>query len=380
MLWTMVLTYPLMSAVQLVSAQIGRVTGCGLAKNIGDIFPKPLVLGLIALLFVANTINIGANLAAMGAAAELVVGWGNHIFTVLFALLSLTLQLFIPYQRYAKYLKWLTLVLLAYIAVVFVVKVDWPGAWQGFVAPGLSLSADSFTMVVAILGTTISPYLLFWQSSQEVEEIDRRDEAHPLKRRPDEAPSELSRIRLDTFVGMAVSNIVAIAIMLSAAATLNAQGKTDITSAADAAEALRPVAGNLAFELFSLGIIGTGLLSIPVLAGSAAYAFGEAQGWKCGLENKPWEAVGFYSVIAAATLLGIAIDFSPLDPMKALVWSAVINGFVAVPIMAAMMLVGSRRTQMGQFTVSPLALMLGWTTTAVMAAAALGMTVAFFSS
>jgi NRAMP (natural resistance-associated macrophage protein)-like metal ion transporter len=373
MLWTMVLTYPLMTAVQLVSAQIGRVTGCGLAKNIGDVFPKPLVLGLIGMLFVANTINIGANLAAMGAAAELVLGWGSHVFTVAFALISLTLQLFIPYERYARYLKWLTLVLLAYVAVVFVVKVDWQAAALGLVAPRFPLTSDSLTVVVAIFGTTISPYLMFWQSSQEVEEIEQHADAHPLKQRPAEAPRELQRIRLDTFFGMAVSNVVAIAIMISAAATLHAQGKTDIATAAEAAEALRPIAGDFAFALFSLGIIGTGLLSLPVLAGSAAYAFGEAHGWKCGLENKPWEAVGFYSVIAAATLLGIGIDLSPLDPIKALFWSAVINGFVAVPVMAAMMWVGSRRDQMGRFTVRPLTLALGWVTTAVMAVAALAM-------
>jgi NRAMP (natural resistance-associated macrophage protein)-like metal ion transporter len=263
MLWTMVLTYPLMTAVQLVSAQIGRVTGCGLAKNIGDVFPKPLVLGLIGLLFIANTINIGANLAAMGAAAELVLGWGSHVFTVAFALISLTLQLFIPYERYAQYLKWLTLVLLAYVAVVFVVKVDWQEAALGLVAPRFPLTSDSLTVVVAIFGTTISPYLMFWQSSQEVEEIEQDADAHPLKQRPAEAPRELQRIRLDTFFGMAVSNIVAIAIMISAAATLHAQGKTDIATAAEAAEALRPIAGDFAFALFSLGIIGTGLLPSP---------------------------------------------------------------------------------------------------------------------
>ena len=263
--------------------------------------------------------------------------------------------------------------LLAYVAVVFVVKVDWQAAALGLVAPRFSLTSDSLTVVVAIFGTTISPYLMFWQSSQEVEEIEQHAEAHPLKQRPAEAPRELQRIRVDTFFGMAVSNLVAIAIMISAAATLHAQGKTDIATAAEAAEALRPIAGDFAFVLFSLGIIGTGLLSLPVLAGSAAYAFGEAHGWKCGLENKPWEAIGFYSVITAATLLGIGIDFSPLYPIKALFWSAVINGFVAVPVMAAMMSVGSRRDQMGRYTVRPLTLVLGWLTTAVMAVAALAM-------
>lgn len=265
--------------------------------------------------------------------------------------------------------------LLSYVAVVFLVKVDWTAALEGAVAPTFPLTADSFTMIVAILGTTISPYLLFWQSSQEVEEINDKPEAEALRKSPGQAPAEMSRMRFDTFLGMAVSNIVAIAVMMSAAATLHAHGKTDIATAAEAAEALRPVAGDFAFALFSLGIIGTGMLAIPVLAGSAAYAFGEAQNWKCGLENKPWEAVGFYSVIAAAVLLGLGIEFSSIDPIKALFWSAVINGFVAVPIMAAMMWVASQRNQMGRFTVSTPAFIFGWAATAVMAVAAIVMLV-----
>jgi Mn2+/Fe2+ NRAMP family transporter len=261
-------------------------------------------------------------------------------------------------------------VLLSYVAVVFTVQVDWAQAAQGMFAPAFPLTADSFTVIIAILGTTISPYLLFWQSSQEVEEIDQKRDAKPLADAPEQAREEMKRIRFDTFLGMAVSNIVAIGIMISAAATLHAQGKTDIGSAAEAAEALRPVAGDFAFALFSLGIIGTGLLSLPVLAGSAAYAFGESQNWKCGLENKPWEAVGFYSVIAAAITLGLGIEFSPIDPIRALFWSAVINGFVAVPIMAAMMWVASQPSQMGRFTVTQPVLVFGWAATAVMATAA----------
>lgn len=375
MLWTMALTYPLMVAVQLVSARIDRVTGCGLAKNLGDILPKPFVLALVASLFIANTINIGANLSAMGAATQLVIGGFAQAYAVFFAALSLTLQMFVSYEQYARYLKWLTLVLLAYVAVLFVVKVDWGQAGLALVMPQFPLTGDSFTVIVAILGTTISPYLLFWQSSQEVEEIERKPEAQPLKQAPLQAKSEMQRIQLDTLVGMAISNLVALAIMMSAAATLHAQGKTHVGSAAEAAEALRPVAGELAFALFSLGVIGTGLLSLPVLAGSAAYAFGEAQGWKCGLDNKPWEAAGFYGVIAAATLLGIGIGFSPLDPMRALFWSAVINGFVAVPIMAAMMWLAGRRDQMGRYKVSPSIQFFGWSATALMAAAALSMLV-----
>jgi Mn2+/Fe2+ NRAMP family transporter len=330
-------------------------------------------LSLVASLFVANTINIGANLSAMGAAVQLIIGGYPQLYAVLFAAISLLLQMFVSYERYAGYLKWLTLVLFAYVAVLFVVEVDWAQAAKQLVMPQFPLSGDSFTVVVAILGTTISPYLMFWQSSQEVEEIDRRPDAKPLMVDPLQAKKEMRRMRLDTLVGMAVSNVVAIAIMMSAAATLNAQGKTHVGSAADAAEALKPIAGEFAFALFSLGIIGTGLLSLPVLAGSAAYALGEAQGWKCGLDNKPWEAVGFYSVIAAATLLGIGIGFSPLDPIRALFWSAVINGFVAVPVMAAMMWLAQHPDQMGRYKVSSPIQVLGWSATALMAAAAMSM-------
>jgi NRAMP (natural resistance-associated macrophage protein)-like metal ion transporter len=370
MLWTMVLTYPLMSAVQLVSGEIGRVTGCGLAKNLGDILPRWTVLILVALLFLANTINIGANLAAMGAAAQLSTGAPALPFTIGFAVVSVALQMFVSYATYARYLKWLTLVLLSYVAVLFVADVDWTAAAKGLLMPSFPLNGDSFTVIVAILGTTISPYLLFWQSSQEVEEIEQDPRAEPLVNAPSQAKRELRRIRLDTFVGMAVSNLVALAIMTSTAATLHAAGKTEVASAADVAEALRPLAGDFAFFIFSLGIIGTGLLSLPVLAGSAAYAFGEAQGWKCGLENKPWEAVGFYSVISVSVLLGLGIGFSSIDPIQALFWSAVVNGFVAVPIMAGMMIVASRRDQMGRFTVSMRVRVFGWAATTAMAVAA----------
>lgn len=375
MLWTMLLTYPLMSAIQLVSARIGRVTGSGLAVNMGAIWPKPLVVLLVCLLFIANCINIGANLAAMGASVELATGVPSLPITISFAVVSLGLQMFVPYERYANILKWLTLVLFAYVAVLFVVKIDWLAALKGFVWPNFSLDGNSFTVVVAILGTTISPYLFFWQSSQEVEEIDRKDAAEPLEDAPRQAPKELNRISLDTFAGMTVSNLVAIAIMMCAAATLHASGKTDINSAADVAEALKPIAGNFAFVVFSVGIVGTGLLSIPVLAGSAAYAFAETQDWKVGLGHKPWEAIGFYAVISAATLFGLGLEFVPLDPVKALFWSAVINGFVAVPIMVAMMVIVSSKKQMKEFTAPMLMRVCGWGATAVMGIAAVAMLV-----
>jgi NRAMP (natural resistance-associated macrophage protein)-like metal ion transporter len=372
LMWTMLLTYPLMSAVQLISAHIGRVTGRGLAENMRKVLPTWLVTALVAILFVANTINIGANLAAMGEAAELVAGGGGHWFTIGFAVLSLGLQVLMPYHRYARVLKWLTLSLLAYVAVVLVVKVDWPAALRGFTVPSIA-GHDAVATIVAIFGTTISPYLFFWQTAQEVEEIDDDPEAEPLTRAPEQGPREMKRMLVDTLVGMGVSNFVALAIIVSAAATLHQQGVTTIATAAQAAAALQPVAGSFAFALFAVGIIGTGLLSLPVLAGSAGFAVSNARGWQCGLEHKMHEAPGFYGVIACATLLGIALDWSGIPPIQALFGSAVINGFAAVPIMAVMMTIATRRSLMGRFRTHGVLLALGWATTLVMAAAAVAM-------
>ncbi|MER8753028.1 divalent metal cation transporter [Mesorhizobium sp. M1050] len=368
----MVFTYPLMCAIQMISARIGRVTGHGLAANMGRVFPAWIVMILVTLLFIANTINIGADLAAMGAAAKLVLGWGQHTFTVGFAVVSLVAQLFIPYHRYVRYLKWLTLVLFAYVGVIFTIHIDWGDVALRTFVPQLSLTGDMITMVVAIIGTTISPYLFFWQASEEVED-EEADAAKPLLRKPSQATYELGRIQWDTYAGMGFSNLIAFFIILTTAVTLHASGMTDIQTAADAADALRPVAGEFAFMLFSLGIIGTGLLAIPVLAGSAAYAVGESRGWKTGLENKPWQAVGFYTVIGLATVLGIAVDYSPIDPIKALFWTAVINGVISVPIMAAMMIVASRRHEMGRFVATIGQRILGWTVTAIMAGATAAM-------
>ena len=375
LLWTLVLTFPLMAAIQLVSAHIGRITGKGLAKNMAQVMPGWLVTTLVALLFIANTINVGADLAAMGDAAKLVAGFGEHEFTIAFAVVSVLLQMFVAYKRYARLLTVLTLSLFAYVAVVFMIHLDWGAVGLGMIGVHANLSPAAATTIVAIFGTTISPYLFFWQSAEEVEELDHHPDEKPLTEDPAEAPSAFSRMRVDTLVGMAVSNLVALAIMISTAATLHAAGKTDIQTAADAARALEPIAGKFAFLLFSLGIIGTGMLAIPVLAGSAAYAVGETRGWKIGLDNKPWEAVGFYSVIAAAVALGLTIDYSGLDPIKALYWSAVVNGVIAVPMMAAMMFVSSHKKMMGQFTAGPTLRILGWTSTAVMAAAAVAMIV-----
>lgn len=372
LLWTLLLTFPLMAAIQMVSALIGRVTGRGLAYNMGRVMPRGLVTVLVGLLFLANTVNVGADLAAMGAAAELVAGWGRHFFTILFALVSLGLQLFVPYRRYARLLTVLTFSLFAYVAILFFIPLDWKAVGAGLLGLHPDLNRDAAVTIVAIFGTTISPYLFFWQSAQEVEEVDQKPDEHPLVEAPGEAPEAYARIRIDTIAGMAVSNLIAIAIMIATAATLNKAGVTDIQTAADAAKALQPVAGHFAFELFALGIIGTGLLAIPVLAGSAAYAVGEAHGWKTGLDNMPWQAQGFYGVIGAAVLLGLGIDYSPLDPIQALYWSAVLNGVIAVPMMAAMMFVAGHRC-MGDFRVGPVLGSLGWISTAVMAAAAIAM-------
>jgi NRAMP (natural resistance-associated macrophage protein)-like metal ion transporter len=378
LLWTIPLTYPLLAAVQLVSAHIGRVTGFGLAKAFSRSFPRPVVTMLVGVLFIANICNIGADLAAMGAAAELVVGGSARLYVVLFAIASGALQLFVPYRRYASVLKWLTLSLFAYLAVVFLVHIDWHQALIGLVWP-TEFGAGALVTVVAIFGTTISPYLFFWQSSQEAEEILASPREKPLLAAPRRAPAQFRAIRFDTLLGMALSHVIAIAIILATAATLHANGVVDIETAADAAEALRPLAGHFASALFALGIIGTGLLGVPVLAGSAAFAVAEARGWKEGLEYTPREAGRFYSIIVVAMIVGVALDWVGLNPMKALFWSAVLNGLAAVPIMIAMMIVAHRRDIMGRFTEHGPLMIFGWGATAVMALASGAMLVTTFA-
>lgn len=375
MLWTVAFTYPLMAAIQLISARIGRVTGVGLAANMAEVFPRPVVAALVLLLFVANTVNIGADVAAMGAAAELMLGGGQTLFTVLFALGSLILQLFVPYHRYVHVLKWLTLTLFAYVAVAFTVHIDWLQVTARMVAPRLELGSPALTVVVAVFGTTISPYLFFWQSAEEVEDLAMNRGQILRGEQPEQARAELSRIGWDTIVGMAFSNMIAFFIILTTAVTLHSRGVTDIQTSAQAAEALRPIAGPLAFSLFSLGIIGTGLLAVPVLAGSAAYAISDWRGWKSGLEHWPWEARGFYAVIVAAVVIALVVVFSPLDPIKTLFWSAVLNGVIAVPIMAAMMVVAGRRQEMGLYAATLGQRIFGWGATIIMGAAVAGMLV-----
>ena len=371
--WTMLLSYPLMVAIQEVSARIGRTTGRGIAANIRRHYPNWMLQGIVVLVLIANTINIGADIGAMSDAVKVLIGGPHLLYVVAIAAFSALLQIFASYERYARILRWLTLALFAYFATVAVVHVPWGEAMRGLLVPTLSADPAFWTTVVAILGTTISPYLFFWQASQEVEEVRADPAAKPLVRAPGQAPREFERIRLDTAIGMALSNLVALAIIITTAATLHAHGVTQIETSAQAASALRPLAGESAFVIFALGIIGTGLLAVPVLAGSAGYALAEARKWPEGLARKPHKAKAFYATIAVATLVGVLINFSPVSPIKALYWSAVINGVVAVPIMAMMMHMTANRRVMGKFPVSDGLRVVGWCATAVMAAAVAGM-------
>jgi NRAMP (natural resistance-associated macrophage protein)-like metal ion transporter len=371
--WTVVLTYPLMVAVQVISARLGRVTGRGLADNIRENFPAPVLYALVIMLLVANTINVAADVAAMGQSLQLVVGGPVHLYAVGFGVVCLALEVYLPYRRYVTYLKWLTLVLFTYVAVALVANVSWSAVLSGIVRPRVPLSSDMLTVIVAVFGTTISPYLFFWQAALEVEEVEANPKAHALKQSPSQAPSQLRRINIDTYVGMGLSNAIALFIIIATAATLHQSGVLDIETSAQAAEALRPIAGPLAFLLFSLGIIGTGMLAIPVLAGSAAYAVAETFRWRRGLDRKPREARGFYAIVALATLGGTALTFSPIDPIRALFWSAVINGVIAVPVLIVMMLLAGNAKVMGKFVSSPRLKFVGWLATAVMAAAVCAM-------
>ena len=371
--WTMILTFPLMCAVQMISARIGRVTGRGLAGNIVRLYPAWLANSLVALLLIANTINIGADLGAMADSTALVTGLPPAAFLLVFAAFCAAAEVFMRYKAYARILKWLTLALLSYIVTLVLVGIPWPKAAQGLFYPHVEWDSDTLMMIVAIFGTTISPYLFFWQASQEAEEVDDDDDTLPLKCDPVEGRVELKRIGIDTMIGMLASNAVALAIVFTCAATLNTHGIVDIRTSADAANALKPFAGEYASIVFALGVVGTGLLAVPVLAGSAAYALGEARHWPIGLDRKPKRAKAFYGTIVAATAVGALMNFTPIDPIRALVVAAIINGVVSVPVMAVMMLVSTRKSVMSVFTVDGALLWLGWLATAVMSAAVVAM-------
>jgi len=370
MLWTVLFTYPLMVGIQMVSARLGYVTGKGLAANVKAIFPRPVLYGIVGLLLIANTINIAADIAAMGEALRLLLGGSAHLYSVCFGVLCLVLQVHLSYETYVRYLKWLTLALLSYVAVIFTINVHWGEVIRELVIPRLALDHNTITIIVAVFGTTISPYLFFWQAAQEMEDLrvsDARNGRPSVPHSPEAARRQLRRIRWDTYVGMGFSNLIAFFIILSTAATLHVAGIADIQTSAQAAEALRPLGGPVAFLLFSLGIIGTGMLAIPVLAGSAAYAVSESFEWRTGMNRKLPEALGFYGIVGIATVGGVALNFTHLDPMRALLWSAEINGIIAVPIMAIMMILASREDVMGRFVVRPRLRGLGWAATGIMA-------------
>jgi NRAMP (natural resistance-associated macrophage protein)-like metal ion transporter len=373
LLWVTLFSYPLMCVIQEISARIGRVTGKGIAANVRQHFAAPVLYAMVLLLIVANIFNLGADIGAMGAAAKLFLAGPLWAYVLLLGGVSLILQVVVPYTRYVRYLKWLTVALFAYIATAIVVgQPSWEAIRATF-APSISLKSDYLTTLIAVLGTTISPYLFFWQASEEAEDVGVNPNEEALKGAPDQAPAQLGRIRFDTYAGMALSNVVAFFIMLTAGVTLHRHGIQDISTADQAARALEPLAGRFAFLLFAAGIIGTGLLAVPILAGSAAYAVGEAFRWTASLEKKPKQAVKFYLTIGAATIIGLVLNFVHLNPIKALFWSAVLNGVVAVPVMVLMMLLTRNKKVMGKFTLPPYLLVCGWVATAVMLAASLGM-------
>jgi Mn2+/Fe2+ NRAMP family transporter len=370
MAWTIPFSFPLLAVIQTISARIGAVTGAGIAQNLRRHYPVLLLRLVVLLLLVANVINLGADLGAMGAALGLLIGGPVQAYVILFALVCAGLEIFIAYERYAGILKWTTLSLFTYVAVVFTVDLDWTQALRGTLVPQFSLTSAHVTALVAVLGTTISPYLFFWQAGQEVEELHRRH-VKPLCIAPKDAGPELARIRTDTLIGMGASHLVALFIIFATAGSLNAHGITEITTSAQAAEALRPLAGPFTFFLFAAGIIGTGMLAVPVLAGSAAYAISETFGWTEGLDRKPKEAKAFYATIVAATFGGVALNFTPIDPVRALYWAAVVNGLLAAPLMAVMMLIATNPRAMGRLALRGPAMVLGWLATAVMASAGL---------
>jgi NRAMP (natural resistance-associated macrophage protein)-like metal ion transporter len=367
MSWVMLFSMPLMAAIQEVCARIGRVTGEGIAGNIRRYYPRWLLQLCVGLLLIANVINLGADLGAMGDVIQLVAGGGPRlVYVILFGALCVGLEVFMQYRRYVNVLKWTTVSLLAYFVTALVVDVPWMRVLHDVLVPSLSLDTKYVVSIVAVMGTTISPYLFFWQSSEEAEDERIDPLAHTLIEAPQEAPAEIHRIRVDTYLGMGFSNLVSLSIIITTAATLNVHGITDIATSAQAAEALRPIAGEFTFALFALGIIGTGLLAVPVLAGSAAYAVGEALQWPIGLARLPMEARAFYVTIACATGLGVGMNFLTIDPIKALFWAAVVNGVIAVPLMAVTMIMAMTPRVMGRFILpKPLALM-GWLATAVM--------------
>ncbi|GGH31222.1 iron transporter [Alsobacter metallidurans] len=377
LLWTVVLTYPFMVAIQVVSARIGRATGAGIVANMRQVFPRWAMAWIVLLVLAANTINIAADLAAMGAALKLVAGGHAALYAVALGAFCAALEVMVPYRRYAPFLKGLTMVLFFYVGTVLSIHLSWGEVVRGALLPQFALNADAIVTVVAVFGTTISPYVFFWQAAEEVEEMKQTPHMRALRDYHAHTAPVLRRIGIDTALGMGFSIAIAACIMITTAATLHQRGIVDIQTSAQAAEALRPLAGEFAFLLFALGILGTGLLAVPVLAGSAAYAVAEAFGWRSSLELKPLEARGFYAIVAGSTLIGALVALSPLDPIKMLFWTAVINGVVAVPVMAVMMRIVSSRKALGDGAAGPALKIGGWAATAVMAIVVVAMLAAW---
>jgi NRAMP (natural resistance-associated macrophage protein)-like metal ion transporter len=370
-LWTALISFPLMVGVQIMCGRLGMVTGRGLASVIRTHYPRWVLWSACLLLVVANVINIAADLGGMGESVAMVTGMSAKISTVVFTALIVSFLFWSSYRQIARVFKWMTLVLLAYVATAFFAHVDWTAALIATIIPRVSWSRDFLSVLVAILGTTISPYLFFWQAAQEVEE--ERAQGRNLAQRKGATDAELQRARIDVVTGMFASNFVMYFIIMTTAATLHAHGTSHIETARQAAEALRPLAGKAAFWLFTLGLIGTGMLGVPVLAGSSAYAIAEASAWRGSLEKKPHSARRFYGVLALAMMGGLAIDFAGLDAVKMMFWSAVVNGALAPPLILLVVLLTSNRRVMGERVNSLLLRVIGWTTFAVMSAATVGM-------
>jgi NRAMP (natural resistance-associated macrophage protein)-like metal ion transporter len=377
--WTLLLSFPLMVAIQEACARLGRISGKGLATNIVENFPRPVGFAVALLLLAANVVNLGADLGAMAAALQLLVGGPREPYVIGFGLVCAGLITFVPYERYSAYLKWLCLSLLAYVGTVFAVQVPWAEVARQLVWPSLQANTDYITAAVAIFGTTISPYLFFWQASQEAERQAESPRMKPLTEAPRQAPAELRRISIDTWLGMGLSNLIGLFIIVTTAATLHASGKLDIQTSADAASALRPIAGDFAFAIFAAGIIGTGMLGVPVLAGAAAFGVCGTLGQPAGLACRPTEAKAFYGTIFGAIVIGIALNSAAIDPIKALFWSAVINGLVAVPIMVLIMIMSGRTAVVGEFRLPRPLVLLGWTTTTFMGLIAVAMVWSWFA-
>jgi NRAMP (natural resistance-associated macrophage protein)-like metal ion transporter len=371
LLWTTLFSFPLMTATQEICARLGRITGVGLAENLRRHYSKSISYGVVALLCLANVFNLAADIAAMGAASSLAIGGSAQLYALLLGGLSLVLQVVVPYRKYVQYLKWLTLVLFAYVATAFVVHINWRAVLVNTVVPEFAHDGEYWMALVAVLGTTISPYLFFWQASQEVEEV-RLHKERSLKRKPSEAFRQFRRIAFDTRVGMAFSNMVAFFIILTTATTLHGQIGPRIQTAADAAKALQPLVGRWAFELFALGIVGTGLLAVPVLSGSTAYAIAETFRWPASLERRPERAKKFYTVLALAIVGAVLLNLVGIDPIRALYWSAVVNGIVAVPLMFILMFMATNQRIVGKLTLPNYLRVMGWIATSTMFLASVG--------